>query len=120
MIERWKIERDHRQLDIVLSQLDRFESGCLPLPSLIASLKSLLSLLEVVGEDWKDDFRAEWGTLEVSYAKALDEKEQGVILDIDTYIGEISKSGKTSTAIHNIRKLTQTALDHLGSRLPVI
>ena len=64
--------RERRQVALMRSQLDGFVAGSVPLPRLIADLEGLLNALEVLPEDWRDEFRSAWGGLEISYAVALD------------------------------------------------
>ena len=64
--------RERRQVALMRSQLDGFVAGSVPLPRLIADLEGLLNALEVLPDEWREEFRSAWGGLEISYAVALD------------------------------------------------
>jgi hypothetical protein len=65
---------DHRQYQLMLEQLDQFESKRIDLNHLVKGLEALLGTLEQVGPKWKSDFQRQWGVLEDVYADALDRR----------------------------------------------
>ena len=67
-----RLLRERRQVALMRSQLEEFVGGSVPLPRLIADLEGLLNALEVLPDEWRDDFHSAWGGLEISYAVALD------------------------------------------------
>ena len=67
-----RLLRERRQVALMRSQLEGFVAGSVPLPRLITDLEGLLNALEVLPDEWRDEFRSAWGGLEISYAVALD------------------------------------------------
>jgi hypothetical protein len=67
--------REDRQLRLMADRLDAFVSGKLHIAEAISDLEGLLWALEMTPEEWKHDFREQWGELEISYAVALDRQE---------------------------------------------
>ena len=65
-------EYDSRQQKLMLEKIHEFEAGKLQLITLIDDLAGLLDCLEATDQSWKNEFRAEWWTLEQVYAVALD------------------------------------------------
>jgi hypothetical protein len=107
MAESWKKEYDQRQYRLMADQLHRLEEGNIGLVSLIGRLKSLLSVLEATDEAWKDDFRSEWGTLEIAYAMILHRKEQGLKTDVQIAIDDLAKRPDVVAALQKMRRLLQ-------------
>lgn len=87
---------DLRQVDLMESQILRFEAGEISLGQLISNLDSLLLCLKTVDQDWKDSFKSEWGTLEQVYAVALYRKQMSLPPDQEKLIHE---------ALGNLKKL---------------
>ena len=67
-----KSERELRQYRLMHDRLTGFLAGTLGIGDAISDLEGLLAALEEISEDWRRAFQAEWGTLEVFYAIALD------------------------------------------------
>ncbi len=111
MAEDWKKEYDQRQYRLMADQLQRFEEGQLGLVSLIGSLKSLLSVLEATDEAWKDDFRSEWGTLEVAYAMMLDQKGDGLVPNEQAALNDLANRADIRQAVRNMQRLVQERID---------
>ena len=59
----------------MLDRLNRFRSGELTIGPVISDLETLHYQLHSVDEDWRGQFRAAWGDLEIPYAVALDRQE---------------------------------------------
>ena len=57
-------EYDVRQLKLMLDSINSFEKKIIGLDSLIGTLEFLMSVLEVVEEDWEDNFLDEITALE--------------------------------------------------------
>lgn len=91
---------DLRQIDLMDSQISRFEAGDVSRGQLINDLDSLLLCLRTVDQDWKDSFKSEWWTLEQIHAVALDRKQ--------TLLSSESQNLLTE-AIGNLRKLILNA-----------
>lgn len=68
-------DSDLRQILLMQAQLAHFEGGAIPLDHLIAGLESLYSCLRTSGKEWKEQFNADWETLEIVYAVALDRQQ---------------------------------------------
>ncbi len=123
MVDEWTLQYDRRQYRSMADQLRKFEEGKLDLASLIASLKALLNVLEAADDSWKDDFRSEWGTLEVAHAVALFRKEEGIAPDYNTTINDPSNRALVNEAVHKLGALlasqigtTQLGADEFGDR----
>jgi hypothetical protein len=69
------IERERRQLRLMLDRLDRFRSGELSIGPVIKDLKALLNELQLANEDWRQEFIDAWSALEIPYAVAVDRLE---------------------------------------------
>ncbi len=67
-----RVERERRQLRLMLDRLHRFRSGELPIGPVINDLEALLGELELVDEAWRGEFIEAWSDLEIPYAVALD------------------------------------------------
>ncbi|SRR6266567_7093073 len=67
--------REMRQLGLMAERLDSFASGDIYIAQAISDLEGLLYALELTSDGWKDEFREEWGELEIAYAVALDRRE---------------------------------------------
>ena len=65
-------ERERRQLEQLKDRLLRYESGSLPLATLISEVDFLVESLEEVPADQRAALRREWSVLEEVYADALD------------------------------------------------
>ena len=72
MTEDTKIDREHRQLALMLERLGSFQTGRLALRILVDDLEVLVNSLELASDDWCDEFRTNWLDLEVAYAVASD------------------------------------------------
>jgi hypothetical protein len=70
-----QIERERRQLRLMLDRLDRFSRDELPIGPVINDLEALLYQLELADEAWRGDFVEGWSDLEIPYAVALDRVE---------------------------------------------
>ena len=66
------VERERRQLVLMLQRIEVFRQNYLSLGRLIADLEGLLAARQRVSEKWIDDFRSAWGDLDIPYAVALD------------------------------------------------
>ena len=102
---------DQRQYRLMAGQLQRVAEGKLGLVALIGNLKSLLSVLEATDEAWKDDFRREWGALEIAYAVILDRNEQGLETDVQMAINDLVNRPDVKTALQNVRRLVEERID---------
>lgn len=65
-------DRELRQLRLMEDRLRAFARGELAIGPTIADLEGLLWALQQTPEAWRDQFREEWGELEIAYAVALD------------------------------------------------
>lgn len=81
-------------------RLSSFEHGEMDIGRTIADLRGLLAALERTPETWREQFRSEWGDLEVEYASALDKQES-----VPTAAHPI-----VSEAVHNMADLVQERL----------
>ncbi len=70
-----RVERELRQLRLMLDRLDRFSRGELGIGPVINDLETLLYQLELVDQEWRGDFVEGWSDLEIPYAVALDRME---------------------------------------------
>ena len=68
-------EREGRQLALLRNRLLCYESGNLPLATLIAEVDFLIEALEEVGAEQRSELRRQWSVLEEIYADALDRGE---------------------------------------------
>lgn len=68
-------ERERRQLTLMLDRLDRFAAGELSIGPVINDLEALQNELELVDDDWREQFVEGWSDLEIPYAVALDRME---------------------------------------------
>lgn len=105
MTRDWRSEYDGRQYQLMADYLQRYEQGKTDLPSLIIGLDALLEALELPDKAWKDDFRSEWGSLEVLHAIALDHAEQGLAPDVETTVNQPNNQALIKQAINNMRRL---------------
>jgi hypothetical protein len=115
MAEAWKKEYDQRQYHLMADQLKRFEKGELGFVFLISGLKSLLSVLQATDEMWKDEFRSEWGTLEVAYAMLLDQKGEGHVLNERAALDDLANRPDIGQAIRNMQRLVRERIDTTAS-----
>ena len=69
------IERERRQLRLMLDRLHRFRSGELSIGPVINDLEALLNELQLANEAWRQEFTDAWSALEIPYAVALDRLE---------------------------------------------
>ena len=65
------VERERRQLVLMLQRIEVFRQNYLSLGRLIADLEGLLAARQRVSEKWIDDFRSAWGDLDIPYAVLL-------------------------------------------------
>jgi len=70
------IERERRQLQLMLDRLQRFQAGDLYISHVITDLEALLYELELVDESWRGEFIEAWSDLEIPYAVALDRQTE--------------------------------------------
>jgi hypothetical protein len=91
---------DLRQIDLMASQISRFETGDVSQSQLINDLDSLLSCLKTVDQNWKNSFKSEWWTLEQVHAVALDRKQASLPPDSKALLTE---------ALGNLKKLILNA-----------
>ena len=70
------VEREERQLSLMLDRVERFRQGALGIGSVINDLEALLNELELVSDDWRGEFIDAWGELEIPYAVALDRMQE--------------------------------------------
>lgn len=70
------IERERRQLQLMLDRLRRFQAGDLSVSHAITDLEALLYQLELVDESWRREFTEAWSDLEIPYAVALDRQTE--------------------------------------------
>lgn len=69
------VERECRQLRLMLDRIDKFRSGHLGIGSVISDLEGLLYALELADEEWRNEFIDGWADLEIPYAGALNRQE---------------------------------------------
>ena len=72
------MDKNGRQLNLMLESLDAFDNEAIRLPTLISRLDGLLNALDGIDESWRKSFQRHWGLLEDVYANTLD-KEYGTI-----------------------------------------
>lgn len=94
-------EREQRQLDGIINQINAFESHQIRLTGLISSLEALLNAMEDVPQAWRSEFRRQWGVLEQVYAVAADEGRFPTAAAEETVIAE---------AVGRLRELVQVLL----------
>jgi len=63
-----------RQLRLMLTHVDLFKSGVVPLGELVVRLDSLRSAMESPPQAWSESFQTQWSALEEVYAVMLDEE----------------------------------------------
>jgi len=91
-----KSERELRQYRLMHDRLTGFLAGTLGIGDAISDLEGLLAALEEISEDWRRAFQAEWGTLEVFYAIALD---HGDPVLPDASVPELKQSAENMLAM---------------------
>ena len=96
-------EYDKRQLLIMLERIKAFKSNKLYLHDLINDISALISVLELINEDWKSECRSWWCDLEVVYAVALDQNQDPFASTENTKI--------ISSAVNHIELLVENLLD---------
>ena len=69
------VEREVRQLRLMLDRIERFRSGGLAIGQVIGDLEGLQYQLALASDDWRDQFTEAWSLLEIAYAVALDRNE---------------------------------------------
>ncbi len=67
------VDRERRQLELMMDRIARFRSGDLGIGSTINDLMALSDELYLADEAWHDRFIDAWSDLEIPYAVALDE-----------------------------------------------
>jgi hypothetical protein len=97
------VERERRQLTLMLDRLGRFEEGSASIGTTISDLKALLWELSHVTQSWRDAFLEAWGHLEVPYAVALSH---------DAPIPTIADP-EVAGGVAQLRLLVQESLDRL-------
>lgn len=70
-----KVERECRQLRLMLDRVAGLRSGDLSIGHAIGDLEGLLYQLELASDGWRDEFTEAWSLLEIAYAVALDRNE---------------------------------------------
>jgi hypothetical protein len=63
---------DKRQLGRMLTALNQYDEGVVPIDALISSLDGLISALETEDSGFKAHLHKHWGALEIAYGSALD------------------------------------------------
>ena len=66
-------EAQRRQIELVSSSTSAYEAGRIRFQTLVDGLDLIWSSLDL-DEEWMDDFRAEWFTLETILAITIDEE----------------------------------------------
>ncbi|HEY7468550.1 MAG TPA: hypothetical protein VIC07_03320 [Acidimicrobiia bacterium] len=99
------VERECRQLQLMLDRIDRFRSGHLGIGPVISDLEALLYELQLADEPWRSEFIEGWSDLEIPYAVALDRQQE-----IPTVQDSTVKEG-----INRIVALVEARLNELGS-----
>lgn len=74
--------------------LQQFDNNNLTLDRLINVLDALLETLQNPDEEWKENFRTEWWTLEQIYAVACDRGETKLNLDSQNLVYETIENMK--------------------------
>lgn len=105
MPEPWKTEFDQRQYALMSDHLRWYQEGRIGLGSLIAGLEALLNSLLAADEGWKNEFLTTWGILEEVYAVALDQVEQGGLVNVETGIKEADNQRLVSKSLEEMRRL---------------
>lgn len=70
------VERECRQLRLMLDRIDKFRSGHLGIGPVISDLEALLYELQLADEPWRNEFIGGWSDLEIPYAVALDRQQE--------------------------------------------
>ena len=73
-----EVPYNQRQIKLMAQEIDMFLQEEISLGVLIRKLKGLFWALQSPDPSWKDDFINEWGSLEITYASDLYQKEQGL------------------------------------------
>lgn len=66
------VDRERRQLELMMDRIVRFQSGDLGIGSTINDLMALSDQLQLADASWRDRFVDAWSDLEIPYAVALD------------------------------------------------
>lgn len=66
------VNRERRQLELMMDRIVRFQSGDLGIGSTIDDLMALSDELQLADASWRDRFVDAWSDLEIRYAVALD------------------------------------------------
>lgn len=70
------VERELRQLTLMLDRLNCFRAGDLALGPIVNDLEALLNELGLAEDDWREQFVEAWSALEIAYAVALDRLQE--------------------------------------------
>lgn len=66
------VEKNGRQLNLMLESLNAFDNEAISLHAVISRLDGLLNALDGMDDHWRKEFRRHWGLLEDVYANTLD------------------------------------------------
>lgn len=66
---------DLRQIVLMQAQLAHFGGGAMHISDLIHRMESLLHCLRTGSKEWREEFLAEWATLEIVCAVALNRQQ---------------------------------------------
>ena len=81
-------ERENRQLALANERLDLYRSGELSLAGLIAALDALWTQFGLASQDWLEEFRSHWWTLEQVHAVRLDRQLETIPDDLMVLVEE--------------------------------
>jgi len=70
------VERECRQLRLMLDRIDKFRSGHLGIGPVISDLEALYSELQLADEPRRIEFIEGWSDWEIPYAVALDRRQE--------------------------------------------
>ena len=98
------LERERRQLQLMIRVISDFRQGTIPISRAINDLEALGSELQLAPPTWHDDFVESWSGLEIAYAVALDRL---------TPIPDATDPA-IADDLHDLQRLVATQLGTLG------
>lgn len=105
------LDREARQLRLMLARLDHYDRGECSLGDLVADLEGLLHALERAPDAWREAFQQAWNDLEVSLAMATFHRSIGQLPADDSVVLQRS--------IAEIRELVRRRIEDGGQAPPI-
>ncbi len=98
---------DQRQYKLMLAKLLLYKKDKISLKNLIFSLESLLKVLNIMDENWKNEFVRNWGVLEVVYACFVYPKYEELNEKDKKYVNEGKDKIEIKDAVNKLIKLVE-------------